>query len=55
MSGEGSQRLRLRTLVTHLDTPLDLGGDMQLRYLGYADAENIDGGSPRISMLPRSP
>jgi hypothetical protein len=39
VSGERSQRLRLRTLVTHLDTPLDAGGDTQVRYLRYADAE----------------
>jgi general secretion pathway protein D len=41
VSGERSQRLRLRTLVTHLDTPLDAGGDTQVRYLRYADAEKI--------------
>ena len=41
VSGERSQRLRLRTLVTHLDTPLDSGGDTQVRYLRYADAEKI--------------
>ena len=43
VSGERSQRLRLRTLVTHLDTPLDSGGDTQVRYLRYADAEKIAG------------
>jgi len=43
ISGEGSQRLRLRTLVTHLDTPLEAGGDTQVRYLRYADAEKIAG------------
>jgi general secretion pathway protein D len=41
VSGEASQRLRLRTLVTHLDTPLEAGGDTQVRYLRYADAEKI--------------
>lgn len=43
ISGEKSQRLRLRTLVTHLDTPLETGGDTQVRYLNYADAEQIAG------------
>jgi general secretion pathway protein D len=43
VSGERSQRLRLRTLVTHLDTPLEAGGDTQVRYLRYADAEKIAG------------
>jgi general secretion pathway protein D len=41
VSGERSQRLRLRTLVTHLDTPLEAGGDTQVRYLRYADADKI--------------
>jgi general secretion pathway protein D len=41
VSGEASQRLRLKTLVTHLDTPLEAGGDTQVRYLRYADAEKI--------------
>jgi len=41
VSGERSQRLRLRTLIAHLDTPLEAGGDTQVRYLRYADAEKI--------------
>src|SRR5690606_21651484 len=41
ISGEKSQRLRLKALVTHLDTPLEDGGDTQVRYLNYADAEEI--------------
>ncbi len=41
LSGEASQRLRLRALITHLDTPLESGGDTQVRYLRYADAEAI--------------
>lgn len=43
ISGEKSQRLRLKALVTHLDTPLEAGGDTQVRYLNYADAEQIAG------------
>jgi general secretion pathway protein D len=43
ISGEKSQRLRLRTLVTHLDTPLETGGDTEVIYLDYADAEQIAG------------
>jgi general secretion pathway protein D len=43
ISGEDSQRLRLKTLIAHLDTPLDNGGDTQVRYLRYADAEKIAG------------
>jgi general secretion pathway protein D len=41
ISGEKTQRLRLRVLVAHLDTPLESGGDTQVRYLRYADAEKI--------------
>ena len=41
LSGEAAQRLRMRTLITHLDTPLESGGDTQVRYLRYADAEKI--------------
>ncbi len=41
VSGEQSQRLKYRTLITHLDTPLEAGGDTQVRYLNYADAEKL--------------
>ncbi len=41
VSGETSQRLRFRTVITHLDTPLEAGGDTQVRYLRYADAEKL--------------
>ncbi|HKT73497.1 MAG TPA: type II secretion system secretin GspD [Steroidobacteraceae bacterium] len=41
ISGDQSQRLRIRALVAHLDTPLEAGGDTQVRYLHYADAEKI--------------
>jgi len=43
ISGEKTARLRLKTLVTHLDTPLETGGDTRVRYLNYADAEQIAG------------
>ncbi len=41
IGGEKSQRLRIKTLVAHLDTPLDNGGDTQVIYLQFADAEKI--------------
>ncbi len=41
LSGEKSQRLRARSLIAFLDTPLANGGDTQVRYLRYADAEKI--------------
>ncbi len=41
LGGDKSDRLRLRTLIAHLDTPLEDGGDTQVRYLEYADAEEL--------------
>jgi general secretion pathway protein D len=41
IGGDKSDRLRLRTLIAHLDTPLEHGGDTQVRYLRYADAEDL--------------
>jgi len=41
IGGDRNERLRLRTLIAHLDTPLDAGGDTQVRYLRYADAEEL--------------
>jgi general secretion pathway protein D len=41
VSGESVQRLRLKSLIAHMDTPLQTGGDTQVRYLRYADAEKI--------------
>src|SRR5580658_9851764 len=41
VAGELSQRLKVRALIAHLDTPLETGGDTRVRYLHYADAEKI--------------
>ncbi|HJP39185.1 MAG: type II secretion system secretin GspD [Gammaproteobacteria bacterium] len=41
ISGEKTKRLRIRALITHLDTPLEEGGDTRVRYLRYADAEEL--------------
>lgn len=41
IGGDRSQRLRLRALVAHLDTPLADGGDTQVRYLRFADSEEL--------------
>lgn len=41
ISGDTGLRLRAKALITHLDTPLENGGDTQVRYLRYADAEKI--------------
>ncbi|MEN9706332.1 MAG: hypothetical protein RLZZ393_2211, partial [Pseudomonadota bacterium] len=45
VSGEKAARLRIAALVAHLDTPLENGGDTQVRYLRYADAEKL---APRL-------
>jgi general secretion pathway protein D len=42
LTGESSmQRLRMKALIINMDTPLATGGDTQVRYLRYADAEKI--------------
>jgi len=41
LSGEKDSRLRIRVLIAHLDTPLQGGGDTQVRYLQNGDAEKI--------------
>ena len=41
ISGDKSTRLRLRGLIAHLDTPLDSGGDTQVVFLKYAQAEEL--------------
>ena len=41
LAGDKTQRLRARTLIAYLDTPLVGGGDTRVRYLRYADAEKI--------------
>jgi general secretion pathway protein D len=41
LSGDRASRLRLRALVTHLDTPLDSGGNTQVVYLRYAKAKDL--------------
>jgi len=41
IGGDKTARLRLRALLAHLDTPLEDGGNTQVRYLRYADAEEL--------------
>ncbi len=41
VSGSKSGRLRIKTLITYLDTPLQSGGNTKTRYLEYADAETL--------------
>jgi general secretion pathway protein D len=69
LTGEKSQRLRLKALIVNMDTPLAAGGDTQVRYLRYADAEKIadklkgqatasakaQGGPPTAGAAPGSP
>lgn len=41
LGGNKAGRLRLRALITHLDTPTDDGGNTQVIYLKYADATSL--------------
>jgi len=41
IGGDKTKRLRIRALIAHLDTPLEDGGDTRVRYLRYADAEEL--------------
>ncbi|NBB92684.1 MAG: type II secretion system secretin GspD [Gammaproteobacteria bacterium] len=41
LSGDPSRRLRLRTLISHLDTPLESEGSTQVIYLRYATADTL--------------
>ena len=41
LSGDKASRLRLRALISHLDTPVDSGGNTQVVYLRYAKAKEL--------------
>lgn len=41
ITGAKDERLRYRALITHLDTPLEEGGDTQVRYLRYTNAADL--------------
>ncbi len=41
LSGEHSARLRLRAIITHMDTPLDSGGNTKVVYLRYIKAKEM--------------
>ncbi len=41
LSGDETTRLRIKTLIAHLDTPVDANSETQVRYLRYSDAEDL--------------
>ena len=41
LSGDQARRRHLRTLIAHLDTPLESGGNSHVIHLDYADAEAL--------------
>lgn len=43
ISGVPADRIKIRALIAHLDTPREAGGDTQVRFLKYADAEDLAG------------
>jgi len=41
LGGDRGDRLRMRAIISHLDTPLDSGGNTDVIYLRYAEAAEI--------------
>lgn len=41
LGGERTLRLRMRALISHLDTPLETGGNTDVIYLKYAEATEV--------------
>ena len=41
LGGDRAARLRMRAIISHLDTPLDAGGNTDVIYLRYAEATEI--------------
>ncbi len=41
LGGDRSSRLRLRAIISHLDTPLERGGNTKVLYLKYAKAADL--------------
>lgn len=41
LSGDKSERLRVRALIAHLDTPVEAGGETQVVYLRYSKAKEL--------------
>lgn len=41
LGGDRASRLRLRVIISHLDTPLDRGGNTKVIYLKYAKAKDL--------------
>jgi general secretion pathway protein D len=41
LGGDRAERLRMRAIISHLDTPLDSGGNTDVVYLRYAEAAEI--------------
>ncbi len=41
LGGDRSARLRLRAIISHLDTPLETGGNTDVVYLRYAEATQL--------------
>ena len=41
LGGDRANRLRLRAIISHLDTPLDAGGNTDVVYLNYAVAKDL--------------
>jgi general secretion pathway protein D len=41
LAGDDNVRARVKSLILHLDTPVDTGSETQVRYLRFSDAEDL--------------
>ncbi len=55
LGGDRGVRLRLRAIISHMDTPVDIGGDSHVIYLRYAKAKDLVPVLTGVSKSLRSP
>ena len=55
LGGDRSMRLHLRAIISHMDTPVDIGGDSHVIYLRYAKAKDLVPVLTGVSKSLRSP
>ncbi|VAX11519.1 General secretion pathway protein D [hydrothermal vent metagenome] len=55
LGGDRSARLRLRAIISHMDIPVDIGGDAHVIYLRYAKAKDLVSVLTGVSKSLRNP
>ena len=55
LGGDSSLRIRMRAIISHMDTPVDIGGDAHVVYLRYAKAKDLVPVLTGVSKSLRSP